>query len=125
MTHHKREVERLVIPEVRKQAKERRIPQLSQVDLDAAGIYVGIASQFVAVPEVRNERGRWSRLLRKPVSVACPKKRGSQGQRTGLQPASNTPTNPRSRLTTTYNNPQLLEGLPALTQGKGSNHLLR
>lgn len=56
MTHHKREMERLVIREVRKGAKESRVPQLSQVDLNAAGIDVGAASHFVAVPEDRDEQ---------------------------------------------------------------------
>ena len=56
MTHHNSEVEPSVIPEVRKPAKERRVPQLSQVDLDAAGIDVGATSHFVAVPEDRDEQ---------------------------------------------------------------------
>ena len=56
MTHHKCEVEPSVIPELRKPAKERRVPQLSQVDLDAAGIDVGATSHFVAVPEDRDEQ---------------------------------------------------------------------
>ena len=56
MTHHKSEVERLVEPEVRKRAKERRVSLLSQVDLDAAGIDVGATSHFVAVPEDRDEQ---------------------------------------------------------------------
>ncbi len=56
MTHHKSEEEPLVIPKVSKQAKESRVPQLSQVDLDAAGIDVGAMSHFVAVPEDRDEQ---------------------------------------------------------------------
>ena len=56
MTHHKREMERLVIPEVRQPARTRKVPQLSQVGLDAAGIDVGAQSHFVAVPEDRDEQ---------------------------------------------------------------------
>ncbi len=55
MNHLKSEVERLVKPNVGKRAKERRVPLLSQVDLDAAGIDVGATSHFVAVPEDRDE----------------------------------------------------------------------
>ncbi len=56
MTYHKSEMQRLVIPEVSKLAKERRVPLLSQVDLDAAGIDVGAESHFVAVPEDRDQQ---------------------------------------------------------------------
>lgn len=54
MTHHKSELKRLVEPEVRKQAMERGVPHLSQVDWDAAGIDVGAESHFVAVPQDRD-----------------------------------------------------------------------
>jgi transposase len=56
MTHHKSESEQLVKAEERKRAKGKRVPQLSQVDLDAAGTDVGAESHFVAVPEDRDEQ---------------------------------------------------------------------
>ena len=61
MTHHKRELEQQELeqsmkPEVRKQAQEKRVPHLSQLNLDAAGIDVGAESHFVAVPEDRDEQ---------------------------------------------------------------------
>ena len=52
MRYDKNKVERSVIPE----SEERRVAELSQVSLNAAGIDVGAESHFVAVPEGRDEQ---------------------------------------------------------------------
>ena len=55
MTHDKNKVIQTEIPAVRRRDMQRRIPELSQVNLDAAGIDVGAESHYVAVPQGRDE----------------------------------------------------------------------